>query len=170
MKKIAKVLCLLLCFAMLGSFAVMAAEPASGGTVEGSVLELPWMTDLTQYVPYADTGSMEKKFQRNIFDGLINYDPSNGNAMIPGLAETWEKSDDGLKFLVGGTPRAVRDEIVHRRHVDLGRLGFREVELLLRLPLPCCGLLRCHAERFVVDLALQLQAHAYDVCPVRCDC
>lgn len=74
------------------------AEEVPEGTIAGSLLRFGWITDVTQYVPYVDTGSMDKKFQRNIFDGLINYQNSDTNDRIPGLAETWDISDDGLSY------------------------------------------------------------------------
>lgn len=68
------------------------------GTVAGSELRFGWITDVTQYVPYVDTASMDKKFQRNIFDGLVNYDQCDTSLQIPGLAQSWDMTADGLSY------------------------------------------------------------------------
>ena len=34
----------------------------------------------------------------NVYDGLVELDPTQGGAMVPGLAESWSVSDDGRTF------------------------------------------------------------------------
>ena len=74
------------------------APEGSRGTVAGTVVRFGWLGEVTQFVPYVDTGSMDKKFQRNVMDGLVNYANSDPSQQIPGLAESWDISDDDLTY------------------------------------------------------------------------
>ena len=121
MKKVKYLLALLLALAMVLGLTACSSAPEGGssspapdttqsggntptppaeseGTIAGTVLRFGWVTDVTQFVPYVDTASMDKKFQRNIFDGLVNYADCDTSKQIPGLAESWEVSDDSLTY------------------------------------------------------------------------
>jgi peptide/nickel transport system substrate-binding protein len=40
----------------------------------------------------------------NVYDGLIELDPAKPGELIPGLAESWSVSDDGLTFTIKMKP------------------------------------------------------------------
>lgn len=47
--------------------------------------------------PHISTGVPEHRLQLALFEGLVNLDPSDLSP-VPGVAETWEVSDDGLVY------------------------------------------------------------------------
>gem|GEM_PF-6234649 len=47
--------------------------------------------------PHMITNHSEQKLAKALFEGLLSYDPQTGLA-VPGLAESWEMTDDGLVY------------------------------------------------------------------------
>lgn len=74
----------------LGTHAAQAAEPCYGGT-----LRVMADTDISSLDPYK-IGWQNHETLRQIFEGLLAVD--EGFKVIPGLAKSWDVSDDGLTY------------------------------------------------------------------------
>lgn len=69
----------------------------SEGTIEGTILRQKCV-DTSSLVPYLDTGSVDKNIVKQYADGLVNFYGGDCSQIIPGVAESWDVSDDGLVY------------------------------------------------------------------------
>jgi ABC-type oligopeptide transport system substrate-binding subunit len=71
-----------------------SAPGAAGGTLRQAMLPVP-------HLDPALTGSISAQgnlLQTGLMEGLVVRDPDDGNKVLPGVAETWDVSDDGLVY------------------------------------------------------------------------
>lgn len=72
-----------------------SATSESGGTKELKTITMPWRTDIGPLNPHLYDPS-QMFAQGMVYESLVNY--SNGGEIVPGLAERWTVSDDGLTY------------------------------------------------------------------------
>lgn len=105
---------------LVGSLPVQAAIP---GTL---VIATPYSAK--SLFPAVDQSSAGKAMFVNIFEGLVRFDV--GYNVIPGMAESWERSADGLTVTFklaqnikwhDGTPFTAADVVWHFERIVLGR-------------------------------------------------
>ncbi|RME03142.1 MAG: peptide ABC transporter substrate-binding protein [Planctomycetota bacterium] len=61
-------------------------------------LRLCWGTEPKSLDPAVITGTLEFKYVRSLFEGLVSYDPKNPLLPAPGIAYKWEVSKDKLTY------------------------------------------------------------------------
>ncbi len=76
--------------------AVGCGERAS--TVGGNVLLVGNGGEPRDLDPHVVTGSPEVNILHALFEGLITYHPTDPADVLPGVAERWEMSEDGLRW------------------------------------------------------------------------
>lgn len=77
-----------------GATTASSAPAAAGGTLRQAMLPIP-------HLDPALTGSISAQgnlLQTGLMEGLVVRDPDDGNKVLPGVAEKWEVSDDGLSY------------------------------------------------------------------------
>jgi len=78
--------------------AVTAAQDEEGTPVEGGTLTMSLAdADVTNFDPIVPTDNMSIWTMLLIYDQLIRVAP-DGQSLEPGLAESWERSEDGLTY------------------------------------------------------------------------
>lgn len=87
---------LILWFLCLASACRQRLTPVEIGNAE-QVLLIGNGTDPEDLDPQITTGLPEHRIHMALFEGLVNHDPVNLQP-IPGVAESWEISDDGLSY------------------------------------------------------------------------
>ena len=86
-----KLLCLMLCLAMLAVVYVVSAEP-----VQEIIFALANEPDGID--PGVTNNSFASPILNNVFEGLVAYSAENGGALSPAEAESWTVSDDGTVY------------------------------------------------------------------------
>ena len=69
------------------------ANPVATATLRIGVNQMPWVVD-----PFVSMYSTNVRVQVQLYDRLMT--PRPGPYMVPGLAEWWEVSDDGLRYVM----------------------------------------------------------------------
>lgn len=82
---------------MLAAFAATAAPPAGVSLAEQQVLHRGNGAEPQSLDPHIAEDTASSHIQRDIFEGLISEAP-NGD-LVPGVAERWDISDDGLRYI-----------------------------------------------------------------------
>ncbi len=86
-----KLLCLMLCLAMLAVVSAVSADP-----VQEVIFALANEPDGID--PGVTNNSFASPILNNVFEGLVAYSAENGGALSPAEAESWTVSDDGTVY------------------------------------------------------------------------
>src|SRR5262245_44626000 len=71
--------------------------PLPTGCQQGGTLTFARRGNATSFAPWISTGNDNIFFQIQIYDRLVDLLPGS-NELQPGLAESWETSEDGLTY------------------------------------------------------------------------
>lgn len=85
---------------LLGSAAALALALASPALADGIISVGMAAPDIGQIDPHKATTTQDKPMTGWVFNGLVRFPPGSDDlaALEPDLAESWEKSDDGLEW------------------------------------------------------------------------
>ncbi|WEX11100.1 ABC transporter substrate-binding protein [Chelativorans sp. AA-79] len=121
-------------FAFLLAAALIATAPgATAATPDDQLVVGMSMNNITTLDPAAMAGRESTGIATNVYDTLVRLDPIEKTKVHPGLAESWEISDDGssitfhlregAKFASGNPVTA--DDVLwsYKRNVELGLVG-----------------------------------------------
>lgn len=110
---------------------VLGATPAVAATPDDALV-IAWNIDaISSFDPAQIAEVVTDEIIRNVCDALVDFDPEDPTQFIPGLAESWEVSDDGMTITFtlkegivfpDGTPGTAED-LVWSMHRVL-QLGF----------------------------------------------
>src|SRR5262245_55408436 len=91
----------LLVAASVGAAPVMAQgsspAPLPTGCQQGGTLTFARRGNATSFAPWLSTGNDNIFFQIQLYDRLVDLLPGS-NELQPGLAESWDVSEDGLTY------------------------------------------------------------------------
>src|SRR5918999_5181546 len=98
MRRIAAVAVLMVVIsALLGAVGAGAQEEGSSGDDEKQVLRIGSSNDIDGFNPFKIVEVPSYEVMNLTYDTLVNYSPKDSSP-VPGLADSWETSDDGLTW------------------------------------------------------------------------
>ena len=83
---------------VFASAAVLPPRQAEADTPRGTIVMAKAIDDMVSLDPAETYESSGIELAANVYDRLVDIDLAHGNAVVAGLAESWESSRDGLTY------------------------------------------------------------------------